>query len=615
MNLTRLLTALLLISALAPVAPMPRAQTPNTDEARKEKERAEARRELEKKALVLLEEVVGDAQNLKVAENRAHVLAGAADLLWTRDEKRARALFRDAAQAVNEASARTPKGDEQRYRSYWSSVSLRQSFLRGVARRDPQLAVELLQMTRPQTPAPTEGNSKIYQQPDLELKLEQSLAMQVASSDPKRALQMAEESLSKGVSHEVLGTIHQLHAKDAEAAAKLARTLITRLRTENLSSNPEAIQVAFNLLRSSTRPQLMVVSHARMAQTATSGAAKPFELDTQATRDLIDLLVASALTHGGNFLMMLQSLMPEVEKHTPERAPLVRRRLEEFKRTLDPQTRRWEEYGRALEAGTPEAVLEAAAKAPAEMRQAFYSRAAWLLAESGDTERARQIVNEYLKDSSERGALLARLDQLAIMNSIKQGKIDAARKLVAQINSPEERATTLARLAVAVVAAKGERKAVLELLEEAQQAAGGRVKTAAQINTQLQLARAYALVEPPRAFEIVETVVERANEMIAAADILDGFMGRGEVFREGELVMSYGMASLETIYLYYGRELSALARADFERALAAASKFQRPEVRTVAKLLIAQGLLSDREPLEQFNDGLLANGVIYSEGR
>jgi hypothetical protein len=611
MKLTRMLVAVFVLSAHVLSAPTPRAQTPNSDDARKEKEREEARRALEKKALVLLEEVVGDAQNLKVAENRAHVLAGAADLLWTRDQKRARALFRDAALAVNEASARTPKGGEdQRYRSYWSSVSLRQGFLRTVARRDSQLALELLQATRQQTP--NEPVSKNYQQPDPELRLEQSLAMQVAASDPKRALQMAEESLAKGVSHEVLNTIHQLHAKDAEAATKLTRTLISRLRTENLSTNPEALQVAFNLLRRGARLQMMTVS---ATPTTATAAAKPFELDAQGTRDLIDLLVAGALTHGGNFLMLLQPLMSEVEKHAPERAPLVRRRLEAFKRTLDPQTRSWNEYGRLLEANAPEAILEAAAKAPADMRLAFYSRAAWLMAENGDTERARQVVNEYLKDSPERGALLSSFDQMAIMHSIKQGKIDAARKLVAQINSAEQRATALARLAVAVVAAKGERKVVLELLEEAQQMTGGRLKTPAQINTQLQVARAYALVEPPRAFEIVESVVERANEMIAAAEILDGFMGRGEVFREGELVLSHGIASLDTIYLYYGRELSALARADFERAVSAASKFQRPEVRTSAKLLIAQGLLSDRQPLEQFNDGLLGSGVLVGEGR
>ncbi|HEX8853528.1 MAG TPA: hypothetical protein VF754_08580 [Pyrinomonadaceae bacterium] len=611
MKLKKLLTGVLLFTlALSPAAG--RAQkTPATDEARREKEREEARRTLEKKAHVLLDEVVGDAQNLKVAENRAHILAGAADLLWKRDEKRARALFRDAALAVNEASARTSKGEEPRSRSHWASALLRQGFLRTVARCDPQLALELLQLTRQQTAAAA-APAKTYAQPDEELRLEQSLAMQVADSDPKRALQMAEESLSKGISHEVLSTIYRLHGKDAEAAVKLSRTLIARLRTENLASNPEALQVAFSLLRRGTRPRF---AHVSGASAASADSEKPFELDTQATRDLIDLLVTSALANSGNSLYMLQPLMAEVEKHTPERAPLVRRRLEEFKRTLDPQTRQWSDYGPQLEANTPEALLEAAAKAPTEMRYAFYSRAAWLTAENGNTERARQIVNEHLKDSPERGPLLARLDQMAIMNSIKQGKIDAARKMVAQIASAEERATALARLAVAVIAGKGERKAALELLEEAQQAAGGRVKTAAQINTQLQLARAYALVEPSRAFELVESVVERANEMIAAADILDGFMGRGEAFREGELVMSFGAASLDTIYMYYGRELSALARADFERALAAASKFQRPEVRTLAKLLIAQGLLSDRQPFEQFNDGLLANGVLVGEGR
>lgn len=169
-------------------------------------------------------------------------------------------------------------------------------------------------------------------------------------------------------------------------------------------------------------------------------------------------------------------------------------------------------------------------------------------------------------------------------------------------------------LAMAVMAAKGERQAALELLDEAQRLAGGRVKSSAQINTQLQLARSFAVVEPPRAFDIVEAVVDRVNEIIAAAEVLDGFVGRGESFRDGELVMCYGIASLDVIYMHYGRELAALARADFERTRSAAAKFQRPEVRARCKLLIAEALLSDRQPLESFNDGLLAGGGLAGEG-
>src|SRR5689334_17197847 len=63
-------------------------------ESKEEKEKAQ--KELEKKALQLLDDTLQSTQSLKLAENRAVIRAQAADLLWKRDEKRARSLFRDA---------------------------------------------------------------------------------------------------------------------------------------------------------------------------------------------------------------------------------------------------------------------------------------------------------------------------------------------------------------------------------------------------------------------------------------------------------------------------------------------------------------------------------------
>src|ERR671933_29331 len=57
---------------------------------------SKAQKELEKKALQLLDDTLQSAQALKLVENRAVIRAQAADLLWKRDEKRARSLFRDA---------------------------------------------------------------------------------------------------------------------------------------------------------------------------------------------------------------------------------------------------------------------------------------------------------------------------------------------------------------------------------------------------------------------------------------------------------------------------------------------------------------------------------------
>ena len=57
--------------------------------------------ELEKKAYRLLDQVIDEAQSLKLTENRVRVQINAADLLWDRNQAPARSLFSLAAEGVN----------------------------------------------------------------------------------------------------------------------------------------------------------------------------------------------------------------------------------------------------------------------------------------------------------------------------------------------------------------------------------------------------------------------------------------------------------------------------------------------------------------------------------
>lgn len=610
MHLKRLIVLLALFSLNAVTAA---PQTPSPSPTPSEKEKAEAQAELEKKALAMLEQTIGDGMTLRVTENRVRVLVGAADLLWPRDEKRARSLFRDALLSVNEAGAKPPRGQERRNRSFLSLRALRQESLHTIARRDPQLALDLLQATR-QAPPPTDVKNPglDYPAPDYELQLEQGLLSQVAASDPKRALQLASESLSKGFSFELLNLLRRLNEKDPETATKFAGEIARRIRSENLLRNPEGLNVAIYLLEMRTQRRAgLLVGHA--SQRGVS--SKPLTLDEQTRRDLVDALVTAALaadpSEGYNrhyyLFSSLRSLMPEVEKHAADRVPLVRRKTAEFEKALDAPIRRWAEYEQLLRQESPDALLEAAPKVPSEMRQAFYSGAAWAALGAGDSDRARKIINEHFSGGA-RTQMLETLNHYTLLNSLRAGKIEEARQYVSKIKDDEKRAGALGKLAL-WAAAKGDRKVALQLLEEAQGILGERPRNLEQLEAHLQLARAYALVEPARGFEIVEAMVDRANDMIAAADVLDGFIGGPEIFRDGELVMHAGFQSLDQIFELYGRELSAMARADFDRAKSAASRFSRVEVRAMARLLIAQGILSDRQPPELTPEAVMSAGI------
>src|SRR5215217_2257705 len=143
--------SVLLCMTIAIMLVVPLTSRAKTANAEKEKEQAE-RQELEKKTLALLNEIASAAWSLKLPENRCFVLSSTADLLWSFDEKRARTLYWDALNSlslmtreVRSTSENLSKTEREKIlQAYFSSLGVRQKLLRQVAKRDSQLALDML---------------------------------------------------------------------------------------------------------------------------------------------------------------------------------------------------------------------------------------------------------------------------------------------------------------------------------------------------------------------------------------------------------------------------------------------------------------------------------------
>lgn len=109
---------------------------------------AERPNALEEQAYPLLDDVIAGAQSLKLPQNRSRLQIIAADLLWKRDQARARSLFAEAAVNVVELEKQPRRGVD--FERQQSAAQLRQELVLTTARHDPALAYELLQRTRPQ---------------------------------------------------------------------------------------------------------------------------------------------------------------------------------------------------------------------------------------------------------------------------------------------------------------------------------------------------------------------------------------------------------------------------------------------------------------------------------
>ncbi|MGB9180449.1 MAG: hypothetical protein WCB68_14550 [Pyrinomonadaceae bacterium] len=583
-RLTLALTiALLLSSSIA-------AQSASAQDSPAKGEPPKVKSDFQEKAASLLEEVATEAQGLKLPENRIRIKATVADMLWERDEKRARALFKEATDALVELIGNIDPADPNYYQLLQAPSQLRQIMQQMLPRRDARLALEFLRATRlPQQPQAETG----YKQADYELQLEINLIEQISREDPRLALQLAEESLSKGVSASLDSILINISEKDREGAARLLSEIIKKLQSENLLRNQEAASVAVSLLNQ------LHTNHTFMPNADSDKGERPIA-DAQAVRDLMELVLTAAVNSSADadqsrwmersiaqtLLSGLKPLMPQIEKFSPSRAAQLVRKQAQFNRTLDARSRFWQENAELLQKGSIEEMLDLASKAPPEMRSEMIQQAAGRALSEGNVERARQIINDNISNATLRQQMIANIDSQLFWQKSNEGKLAEAHQLLARLRGVD-RATMLVHLGT-VAAGKNDKTGATQFLEEAWAMVGQKPENYNQLQVQINIAGAYNSFAPERSFGILEGLAGQLNEMLSAAEVLNGF--EQEYYKQGELLSS--SSNLSSIIDGYDSELASLAQIDFERAKNIAGSFQRTEVRVMAELRIAQEILS-----------------------
>jgi hypothetical protein len=588
--LCSLIRCLLILTAVAGIVP------PATRAQEKDKE-AEQRRELEKKTLALLNEIASASWGLKLPENRVFVMGTAADMLWQFDEKRARALYWDALNSVNVISppARTSsenvsKAERQKIaEAYLAAYNLRVRLLRQVARRDAQLALDMLRATRQVPPRRAEGEFAL---PD-DRQIEQEIASEIAARDPAQALQLARQSLGKGLTFELLNLLDQLNQKDPEKATQFAGEVIAKIQTTNVASDMRASVVAVQLLMSS-RP-LEGNRAARLSSYGNSGAL--LHLNDEQRRTLIDVLTNAALSATVNTSVVYQvtDLMPEIEQFFPERRAPLERKLGTFNQTLSKEQREQLKYGDMIRAGKAEDLVRSAAAADETTRGILYQQAAIIALSQGTSDSFRDFASKEINDSGERRKLLDFLDIQEIGMTAGRKQVDQLRKLVPKIERKEERAWAMVELAL-LLKEKGEDEEASSLLDDAASLIKTDLKDDRKTNALLALLSAYAIIDPPKAFVLAERTVDQANSDISLLLLVDRVVKTGAV-KNSEIILDQGaLLPLDFLVFKYGKGVAALAKADFGRTRALADRFDRNELRLLARLMIVKGILQPQTP-------------------
>ena len=524
---------------------------------------------VEKKALDLLEIVASKISSLKNPENRISLSSSVAELLWTRDEKRARALFQEVTKEMSTMVASVDYTDPQSYNTLPFVNQQRQEVMTRIARRDPELALSFLRSTR--FPVETRGINQVN-----ERNLELYLSRMIAGRDPDRALQIARDSVSRGLSYELLGVLSDLQRKNPQAAQNLYEVVIDRIKSEDLARNQETATIACNLLNSFVPPQANELMY----------------------RDLLDTVVKAALSLSPadpmsanqvqNLQGTLRAAVPMVEKYLPGRIEAFKQWTQRGSITADAGSQLYSEVNEVVQSGTIDDVLALAPKYPPEMRQHVYQQAAWKASNSGDYARARQIANEFISDPVQRRQLLEQLDNQAIWRTLNENKLEEARAMLNKALSVEQRVQILGRIASMLVA-KNDKKGAVECLNDARSTVAGLPRGSQKVWQQFQLANAYAELDSEQSFAIIAGILTQINELVTAAVVMDGFENR---YLKNDEWLVNGGSSVGNLVTNLRQALGQLARQNFDRAETLADQLERPEIRMLSQVDIARAALS-----------------------
>ena len=536
---------------------------------------------IEEQAQLLLDQVIADIGSLKLPQNRARLQILAADLLWKRDESRARSLFSEATANILELEKQTNASLDRVYDQHQSPPQLRHELVLTAARHDPAFAYELFQKTRQAKAGPPDGRV-----PESDTYLEQLLLTQTIARDPDLAIAKAEALLERGeYSVAIVSVLEKLQVQSKPGAARLTEKILARLQPDTLLSSYGATSIALGILRSGPSEPLP-------AAQADAVGNKP-GVSVAAYRQLLETVVAVALKatpkqqNAADLLLNLRPLLPQIEQYLPGRAQAVRQKISELYDN-NKTTPGMDQLTYLTQQGTSNNLLTAAASAPAAMRDRLYQQAAFKAMDEGSVERARQIANDHL-DTATRSVVMQRI---AAEQQLRNGKPAQLQELRQALDMAADHDRVRVLLELAEVAKTENPKHSRELLDEAFGLATRPATNYKQFEDQLQVAHVLGASEPQRSLDLLESGINKLNELLSAAASLSGF--EVHIFKPAEMPLP-GNSQLGAVVIRYGQELALVARSDFRRAVAAADQFQYPESRLFARVAIVQAVLRGNE--------------------
>ncbi len=467
----------------------------------------------EPEAYKLLDDIASRISTLRSRNNRLQVTCEVADLIWTKDEKRARSLFESAMKEFTDFIAEYDFTDQEALHDFQSFYQHRQLIVERIAAHDPNMALSFLRATR-HVKEPRLGINS-----ESERNLEMHLAGLIATTDPAMALKLARASLAEGTSHNAINLLTRLRQKDAAAAQTLYSDIVERVGAEDRVQNSDSLNVAANLLSTFQPPHANEETYRKLAEMFLTRVLAVSPSDP------------TRVQQAHNIYHQARNVMPLIEKYLPARGPSFQQWSRAVEKTFDANAQRHNEMNELTQRGTVDEIIAAAPKFPADIQPHLYQQAVWKALNSGDAARAHQLATELISDPAQQQQMIAQIEAHQLWKAVSDNKIADAHKLLAKVKQIDQRVQIVTQLATSL-AAKGDKKGAVSLLDETRIAITDLPGSVQKLNAQLNLARSYGGLDPDQGAALLQTVITQVNPLIAAAAVLDGFDNR--YLSEGE---------------------------------------------------------------------------------
>ena len=557
--------------------------TPIAAQVAERKDPKEEAEKLRKEGVAFLRETMGDVANMRTLENRISFSAEMAGLMWYHDEREARVIFNSAVADFRDLLARLeqqmnefpetegeavnvgrgilsdPSNMVRFNMKYRLAMGVRQQMASSMAEHDPDLALSFFYdtaTTNPKLKSVYGGDSSV----------EMSLLEQIAEKNAGKASQYGLRSLENGLEYHHINLLRKIYEKDADKGMEFGSAVLSKAR-EGKEPNMWALN------------SLMEYGGEVLDRTKTTGKRPVFSQSDM--RVTAETLAQAMLKMDGEVLASMTAYIPSIEKFAPNRAAQIKAKMARAGGTrLDP------DGDLPMNAATNSTTRRTSGRSSNSM---------------SNSDRIVEAPMPPPEEPSEGEILEAGIEKLMKVELPKEEReraIAQARKILMQTQGRDKQIAGLSMLA-AQVAKAGDKELAAEIMGDAERLVNPNPKNYQDFILTWLVASGYAETDPDRAFLILEDAIGRANTIISAFIQVGEFIDvTEEMISDGEAqVGAFGGGMIRGLGKELGIAEAAIDRlvhADFAKTKALTNRFDRPEVRVLAKMMVLRTVLGKK---------------------